>query len=129
MMEPNPYSKYKKAQVEMASPGKLALLCFNGIIKLLRQSLLIWEKGKNFEEINAKLLKAQTILEELMYGLNPGAGQVAYNLLQLYDYSHHRLVEANIQKDPDIIKEVLQIIVELKDTWEQALSAPWQNVL
>ncbi len=128
-MKPNPYSQYKKVQVEMASPGKLALLCFNGIIKLLRQSLLIWDKEKNIEEINGKLLKAQTILEELMYGLNPAAGQLAYNLLQLYDYSHHRLVEANIQKNPDIIKEVLQIIVDLKDAWEQALSTPQENVL
>lgn len=121
-MKPNPYEEYKKVQVEMASPDKLALLCFEAIIKLLRQSLLIWDKENNIQEINSRLLKAQTLLEELMYGLNPEAGDVAYNLLQLYDYSHNRLVEANIKKDPGIVKEVLQIVQEIKNVWDEAMA-------
>ncbi len=120
-MHANPYQKYKKNQVEMASPAELTLLCFKGSIKNLKQLADNWEEKKP-AEINEKLLKVQAILEELSFGLNEQAGEVVNNLASLYSYMHRRLVEANVKKDPEIIEEVLDLFQELKDTWEGAMS-------
>ncbi len=120
-MHANPYQKYKKNQVEMASPAELTLLCFKGSIKNLKQLVDNWEEKKP-EEINEKLLKVQAILEELSFGLNDQAGEVVNNLASLYGYMQRRLVEANVKKDPGIIEEVLDLFQELKDTWEEAMS-------
>ncbi len=119
-MHANPYQKYKKNQVEMASPAELTLLCFKGSIKNLKQLVDNWEEKKP-EEIHEKLLKVQAILEELIFGLNEQAGEVVNHLASLYDYMQRRLVEANVKKDPEIIKEVLDMFEELKDTWEEAM--------
>jgi flagellar protein FliS len=48
-------------------------------------------------------------------------GEISQTLYQLYDYMLRRLVEANIKKDINIMSEVLQMAVELRNTWEQAM--------
>ncbi len=54
---------------------------------------------------------------------------IAHNLLLLYDYMHRRLIEANVHKDQAIVEEVLQMAVELRDTWEQAMKIAKESQL
>jgi flagellar protein FliS len=45
---------------------------------------------------------------------------MAKSLNLLYDYLYRRLIEANLKKDVDIVKEVLSFAEELKTTFEEA---------
>ena len=49
------------------------------------------------------------------------AGEVGENLYRLYEYLHHRLIQANIKKDIEIVDEVLGHLRGLKQTWEEAI--------
>ena len=48
-------------------------------------------------------------------------GEMAQNLMRLYDYMYQQLVEGNIKKDAKIIHAVLAMLEDLKSTWEEAL--------
>lgn len=114
------YKTYKKNQVEMASAEELVLLCYKGAIKYLKQAVLKWDQNEH-ETVHNLLMTTQALLEELTLGLNIETGEIAENLLQLYDYMHRRLVEANNKKDVAPVKEVIGILEGIKEAWEGAL--------
>ena len=41
--------------------------------------------------------------------------------MMIYEYLHRRLVEANINKNVEILDEVLELVTQLRDSWEEAL--------
>lgn len=123
-MHGNPYQQYKKNQVEMASPEELVLLCYKGAIRYLKQALIRWDKVSN-EDIHNYLMTAQALIEELTIGLNLDQDEsgIAKNLLHLYDYMYRQLVEANHKKDPKPVQEVMEMLEDLKATWEEILAS------
>jgi flagellar protein FliS len=52
---------------------------------------------------------------------------VAENLMTLYEYLHHELIQANIQKDTARIDDVLGHLVELRQTWVKAIELVQQE--
>ncbi|MBQ8569289.1 MAG: flagellar protein FliS, partial [Oscillospiraceae bacterium] len=42
------------------------------------------------------------------------------NLAALYQYFRERLVQANVKKDPEILKEILPMITDLRDAFFEA---------
>jgi len=68
----------------------------------------------------ASISKAITIIDEgLKACLDKNAGgELAQNLLTLYDYMNQRLLIANLKNDTDILDEVNQLLTELKGAWE-----------
>ena len=39
----------------------------------------------------------------------------------MYEYIYRRLVEANMQKDPEIVEDALKYIREMRDTWKEVM--------
>ena len=74
----------------------------------------------DFEEINKNLKKAQDCIMELRMGLDfkyPVAGEFE----KVYDYIYRRLVEGNMTKDVEIIKDTLTHIHTMRDTWKEVV--------
>lgn len=67
-------------------------------------------------------MRTQEILTELMLTLNRDY-ELSNSLFSLYDYLKQRMVEANMTKDIEILKEVEGMIQELKATWVQAMKS------
>lgn len=118
MALPNPYYQYKQQQVNTASQDKLLLMLFDGAIRFCNQAICEIECKEN-ESAHQLVIKAQNILLELMSSLNMDY-EISHNLYSLYEYFHHRLVEANIRKDGEIIKEVVKFLTDLRHTWAEA---------
>jgi flagellar secretion chaperone FliS len=116
-MSANPYENYKRMQVETSSPGRLLLMLYDGALKNLR---LAHENitQRNIIQAHNGLIKAQNIVMELNLDLNMDAGDIAHQLRRLYLYMHRRLVEANVEKDAEIVEEVIALLSELKEGWE-----------
>lgn len=116
----NPYSQYKTTQINTANQGKLIVMLYEGAIKFLNIALENIEDIKTYDVVNTNIIKAQDIITELMLSLNmQEGGDIAKNLFDLYMYFKRRLLEANIQKNPDIIKEVIKLLTELRDAWDK----------
>lgn len=111
---------YQQNSVNTASKEKLLLMLLDGLVKFIKQGITGIEE-KNIEKSNTNLIKAQSIILELIASLNMKiGGEISRSLSLIYDYMYRRLVEANIKKDADIANEVLGFAEELKETFEEA---------
>ena len=116
------YKNYKEVEIETASGLKLVVMLYTGAIRFLN----IAKEGiftKKLDIANNNIIKAQDIITELMTSLNFEAGEIAHNLYSLYVYMNRRLLEANIEKNPEIISEVIKLLTILKEAWEELLKS------
>ena len=71
------------------------------------------------------LIRAQDIILELLYALDQGSldqgAELALNLRRLYLYSYRRLVHANVHMDTEAIEEVITLMQNLLQAWEQVI--------
>lgn len=116
----NPYDKYKQTEINTANQGTLIVMLYDGAIKFLNIALENLASTKTYDVVNTHILKTQDILTELMLSINLNEkNEIAQNLFNLYMYFKKRLLEANIQKNPDIIKEVIRLLKELREAWDK----------
>ncbi len=110
---------YLEQRVLNAKSEELTLMLYDGIVKFLNQAIH-FNNLKNYEKTNYLILRADAIINELMVTLNKDY-EISKNLELMYDYMLRRLVDANIKKDSEIIREVLTISEDLRDTWKEAI--------
>lgn len=110
---------YRNHSATTATPAELTLMLYSGAIKFIRQARMAIQ-NKNFEQANASLIRAQDIIQELIITLNMDV-EISQQFLVMYEYMHHRLVEANIKKDVSILDEQEDLFVQFRDTWKQAM--------
>lgn len=120
----NPYNQnaaYRKTQIETASPEALILMLYDGAIKFIGQAEIAFEE-KNIEQISNLLLRIQAIFTELLTALDKDkGGEIAVNLERLYVFFLEQLSDANIKKDPKPLIEIKPLVIDLRNTWEQAM--------
>lgn len=115
------YQMYQQTRVQTANPGNLILLLYQEGIKRLYQAEQAVDKG-DIEGANNDLTTAQDIIVELMCSLrDPDGGGFVENMRRLYDYMHHRLVQANLKKDAAVIREVRDMLETLLEAWREIL--------
>lgn len=101
--------------METADQGKLIVMLYDGAIGYLEQAKGDLG-GKGYSDL---LFKAQDVITELMCSLNFEAGDIAKSLYNLYDYINRRITQANIEKDPQPIEEVIGYLRELRGAWAE----------
>lgn len=120
MYTANAYSTYKTNSVNYASKDQLLLMLVDGAVKFVKigkQALI----NKDIKKAHENIIKTQNIFYELMATLDVSkAGDWGQSLMSVYDFIVRRLVDANMKKDVGIIDEVIPLIENVKDTWEQA---------
>lgn len=113
------YNQYKENSVYTASPEELTFMLYNGLVKFIMKAQYALSKN-DIEGVHENIIKSQDIISELMSSLDKNY-EISSSLLLIYDYMLRRLIEANIQKNSEILDEVLEFAKELRDTWEQAM--------
>ena len=121
-MIPQGYSQYQRTQTQTASPGELIVLLYGGAIRFLTVARQRLDAG-DLEGAHRGLLRGQEIILELMISVDVGAGPVARNLFDLYEFMHRQLVAANVKKDSQMIDEVVGLLRDLLPSWEAAIAA------
>lgn len=116
-MVSNPYQTYLKNEIEGATKGKLVLLLYDGAIKFLKLANRYIEL-KDIPNAHKHIIKAENIIYELMSTLNMDAGEIAENLLKLYDFMVWQLIEANMEKDSNKINSVIKLLTNLREGWK-----------
>lgn len=118
----NPYDQYKRTEINTANQGKLIVMLYDGAIKFLNIALENMNP-RTYDVVNTNIIKAQDIVTELLLSLNmKEGGEISKNLMSLYVYFKRRLLEANLRKDPEIIKEVMKMMKDLRESWDKISS-------
>lgn len=116
--------KYLETSIATASKEDLIIKIFDILVLAAAQAL---EKLNNqrddIEGIHKSLLRAQRALALLMGSLDMEiGGEVARNLFRIYEFWHHELVMANMQKDPVRVERLLPNFKDYRQMWLQAVS-------
>lgn len=113
------YQAYQKNMYETASPHKLISLLYNAAITNIQRASNALD-DRNLADASRYIMKSQDIIYELMACLNEEqGGNIAANLKQIYFYCTNQLIQANIHKDANRLKEVEGIIDSLRQAWQE----------
>lgn len=118
-MDSNAINAYQRNAIMTASPAELTLMLYEGAIKFCNIGIIAIEKNE-IEKANTNIKKAQNIISELRATLDRKY-PVWEDFERVYDYIYRRLVEGNMQKDPEIIEDALKYIREMRDTWKEVM--------
>lgn len=124
-MKYNPYDKYKNHAVNTATKEELTLMLYDGAVKFCNQAITSLE-SKDYEKTHEFITKVQDILREFQITLDK-RHEISHQLDQLYDYLHHRILQANVKKDKEILEEVRDHLRTLRDTWKEAMKLAKQE--
>ena len=85
--------------------------------KIGRQAIM----DKDIKKAHENIVKTQDIFYELVASLDVNrGGEWAKNMMGIYNFIIRRLMEANIKKDVKIMEEVIPLIEDVRDTWNEA---------
>jgi flagellar protein FliS len=118
-MYSNGYNVYKNNAVNYASKEQLLLMLVEGAVKfckIARQAII----DKDVKKAHDSLVRTQDIFTELIISLDTSAGDWAVQLYRVYEFIKAKLIEANMTKNLEIIDEILPLIEDINETWQEA---------
>lgn len=114
--------RYQAVQIESASPGQILLALYDGCIRFCRAAQVHIEAG----DVAAKgkmISKAVAILGELRSTLDHNvAPELCDSLERLYVFFQEQLSMANIKMDGSLIDPVINLMVDLRNAWGEAVT-------
>src|SRR5579884_786487 len=116
--------KYLETSIATASKEDLIVKIFDILVLASTQALdkLRNDRG-DIEGIHKALLRAQRALCLLMGSLDMEiGGEVARNLFRVYEFWHHELVLANMQKDAERVERILPNFKDYRQMWADAVT-------
>ena len=119
-MAKNPAQAYGNNKRTTASPAELTLMLYEGAIKFSNLAMMGLEKG-DYEAVNTNIQKTRAIIVELTSTLDHKY-PVAEDFQRLYDYIFALLVEANMQKDKELLERALDELRDIRDIWKQIMT-------
>ena len=114
----NPMRQYRDQVVNTATPGMVTVMLFEEVIKNINLASKAIDE-QNIQDSHDAIMKAENIYLTLENFLDERF-EISKSLSKLYVYMASRLVEANVKKDKEILREVAAFSVEFRDTWKQA---------
>lgn len=119
MASPNAYTQYNNSKILTASPAELTLMLYEGAIKFCNIAITAVEQ-KDIQKAHTNIVKTERIIDHFRKTLDMKY-PVAQDFERVYVYLDQRLLEANMKKDKEILKEVLEHLRSMRDTWKEVM--------
>lgn len=113
------YAQYNTNKIMSASPAELTLMLYDGAIKFCNMAIMALEQN-NIQKANDSIIRVQRIIDEFRATLDMKY-PVAEDFDRVYKYILSRLLEANLQKDKEILEEVNTHLHSMRDTWKEVM--------
>jgi len=111
-------SMHTETLIDDASPHKLIQMLMNGFLMRVNAAKGCIDRA-DFQEKSIQISKASAIVGGLMDGIDAEkGGDIAANLMSLYEYINLRLFQASAQNSTEILDEVLILMREIKQAWD-----------
>ncbi len=121
--------KYVETAILTASKEDLIVRVFDILVVAAQQAVeKMHADVGDIEGIHRALLRAQRALAVLMGALDMEiGGELSANLFRVYEFWHHELVMANMQKDVARVERLLPDFIDYRKTWAEAV-AQWKSM-
>ncbi len=114
-------NQYHNNQIATSSPEQILVMLYDGAIRFVEQAMSAMSQ-RNPEKRNLNINKTIAILSELSATLDHEVGQeIAANLDALYSFMSRELCRANIGFNPQPLKVVSDMLIDLRQTWLEAI--------
>lgn len=110
---------YRNNSIMTATPEELTLMLYDGALRFMNQAI-VHMIGKRVEPAHNSLIRTQEIFAELRDTLNMEV-EISNNLYALYTFMIELLIKANLEKNPEPVRQVITLTRDLRDTWAQAI--------
>ncbi|MGH9488541.1 MAG: flagellar export chaperone FliS [Terriglobales bacterium] len=125
----HPATTYQRHAIETASPVGLVVLLYQAAVADLRRALAATEAVPNtVREIEARtkaLNHLFAIVGELKREVDlKRGGEVARNLQHFYVLSERLILQAGAQRDPQILRELIEHFSRILAAWRQVEARP-----
>jgi flagellar protein FliS len=107
---------YRENSVLTAPPERLVVMLYDGANRFLRQAAAAMRSSAH-PAANARLQRAEAILDELLSTLDMDQGEVAERLQSIYVFCRRTLMEARLEQDPEKVDQVAGLLSELRQAW------------
>lgn len=111
----NPYQRYMEQSVTTMTPAQLLIALYDKAIVEVNKAICFIE-DKDIPGAHNSITRTLDIIDTLDANLKVKY-EISDNLAALYGYFRERLLEANIKKDKEILKEVLPMITEIRNAF------------
>lgn len=118
-MNPNAYNIYKNNSVNFSSKEQMLIMLLDGAVKFAKRGKLAI-RDKDVKLAHESITRTQDIFTELKVTLDTDAGDWAKQMFQVYSFINEKLLQANIKKDEAIMDEVIPLIEEVRNIWNEA---------
>lgn len=113
----NMYKAYQQNDILALSPAAITERLYMAMDRSLNIAKDAMEKGQVAIK-GEKLGHALAIIGELQASLDmEKGGEIAENLYDLYSFSSHRLLMANVKNDTVLVDEVIRAMKPLREAW------------
>lgn len=117
-------SAYRKVSLEIAvdqaDPHHLVDMLFDGLLHAIGSARAALQRGDTKAKCQYIVTAVRILEEGLKGGLNlEDGGELAVNLMDLYNYCVLRLTQANARNDDLALEEVTRTISPLADGWKR----------
>jgi flagellar protein FliS len=119
----NANMRYLEASINSASPEELIIKVYDALLLFARQALDAMEtRPSDIQARHDLLRRAQRACALLMGSLRLDLdSDIPGNLFRIYEFWHHQLVAANMQGDPQKVRELLPMIAGMRETWVEVI--------
>lgn len=115
---------YVENEILQADPVRLVQMLYRGALVALGKAR-IHVRERDIAERSRQIAKASDIVNELTLSVDRHrGGEIAANLIELYDYIQTRLQDANFRQVEEPLTEVEKLLTTLLEAWEQCSPAP-----
>jgi flagellar protein FliS len=115
-MDANAHDSYLESQVTTATPQRLRLMLIEAAIRFLKRTLSFWEENKNDEAL-ASLIRARSILAELLSSIKPDKTELTQKVAGVYLFLFNALTKAQLRRDTKGIEETIEVLEVERETW------------
>jgi flagellar protein FliS len=116
-------ASYRHVQNATTTPAQRVVLCYNAVARDLEKALRAFDDTSpdRLVDIHNALNHARLILNELRLALDKNAQPaLAESLDDLYGFWINAMSDANAKKDPAPLRDIVDMVREMRDAWQQA---------
>jgi flagellar secretion chaperone FliS len=120
-------NQYQQNLIYTATPEQILIMLYDGAIRFTRQAMIAEEQGNQIHKLE-RISKTMAIIVEFSNTLNHDiGGEIAANLDGLYQFMIRELNAARKDTTGEKLKTVEGLLVDLRETWGQAIDINHQQ--
>jgi flagellar protein FliS len=95
------------------------VMLYDGAHRFLFQAAHAMRSG-DISLMNNRMQRAEAIINELRQTLDfEKGGEIAPRLEAIYTFCQRHLLDARLKRDPERIEQVMKLLAELREAWDQ----------